>query len=168
VLSAVLVLTGCAIDDRGFVDGRWFANDTAWVVTLKTWGVHVTTNRFDASLTIGRSQRTYGFARNPAGDRENDRCTDPLDLLTSGCAPLLEVTDPRAHPKLDDLGDPLLIVRRDLGVIVRCTSHDTGVTIGLRAHAAIHLPVERDGVLVLAVDPNVPEFTQMHWEGAMP
>jgi hypothetical protein len=167
-LTALLVLAGCAIDDRGVVERRWFASDTAWIVTLEAWGVHVTTNRFDAGITIGRSQRLYGFARAPIDDQELDRRTAPLGFLMNGGAALREVTNPRARPELADLGDPLMIVRRDAGVILRCDTTDAGVTIGARTHAAIHLPLERDGVLVLAVDPDVPESIQMHWKGAIP
>jgi hypothetical protein len=168
VLIAMMQLGGCAVDDRGLLDCRWFANDTVWVVAIKAWGVHVTTNRSDAGVTIGHSVKLYGFPRSATDPDDVGGSGDPLGRpLTRGMR-LCEVTDPREWPDLSDLGEPLLIVRRDVGVILRCHAHETGLTIGARTHAALRLPVERDGVLVLAVDPDVPDSTQMYWKGAMP
>jgi hypothetical protein len=168
LLAVACACGGCAVDDRGFVACRWYTSETGWVVTVEAWGIHFVTNPGDAGVIIGQSERLYCFPKPSKQPDAPDWRVDLLAALRSDRLALAEVTDKDAHPRLSDLGPPLAVVSRDAGVMFRCSAHDAGITIGLRRHAAVHWPANVDGVLVLAVDPDVPESTQFHWKGVLP
>lgn len=152
---------GCAINDTGpFVSVRHFENDTTHVVELEMWGVHLITNELDAGLTIGHSKKIYLYQKRDASAMNFE---DPLTLLTS----LHEVS--RLHETTAGTADagpgaPVSVAELDrndrlvafasncAGVMLHADAHRAGVTIGMNSHAALQLPLDFDGVVLIDFD----------------
>lgn len=60
VLLALLLttlVTGCAINDKGFTQLRYFENATSYMTNQNTWDGFISAQSSDRGLTLGRKER---------------------------------------------------------------------------------------------------------------
>ena len=53
----LMLVTGCAINDIGFTNLRYFENETSYLTKQKTWGGFVSTQSSNCGLTLGHAER---------------------------------------------------------------------------------------------------------------
>ena len=58
----LFIIAGCAINDTGFVSVGRYKNETARLIELKVWGVHLLTNSDDAYSVVKQMPLQY-FAK---------------------------------------------------------------------------------------------------------
>jgi hypothetical protein len=56
-LSLTTLVSGCAINDKGFTQLRYFENATSYMTKQNTWGGFISTHSSDRGLTLGRAER---------------------------------------------------------------------------------------------------------------
>jgi hypothetical protein len=144
-----LALGGCAVDDRGLVRVRHYDGETARMVALDAWGVHVITGASDAGVTLGHSQRTYVFAKEGAPG-----AAFPLAEMPSR-ARLRESTGDDVG-RLRDLGPPLATIVRTSGLALQTGGSRAGLLLGARLRAALRLPADGSRVLYLSYRAGTP------------
>ena len=150
VVLAVLLNGGCAVNDLGLVRVRRFQNESAYVVSLESWGAHLLTAAGDAGLTIGWTRRVYVFPR-----AESDVAV-PLDVLTD--EDKLKPTPCESCPPIWTLGDPVFHAGTTVGATIDTNRRRMGSSLGYSQRAAIELPADGTTVMVLRYRPgSVPQ-----------
>jgi hypothetical protein len=122
---------------------RHYDGETARMVALDAWGVHVITGASDAGVTLGRSQRTYVFAK-----EGEPGAAFPLAEMPSR-ARLRESTGDDVG-RLRDLGPPLATIVRTSGLALQTGGSRAGLLLGARLRAALRLPADGSRVLYLS------------------
>lgn len=174
-------LTGCSVDDRGFVDVRTYESQSARVVELNAWGLSVSTQALDRGLTLGRSRRLYVY---PKGSTEESSAGVTLEAFTVREEDRLRlVTDPRTPGG----GERATQGREDAPGAIACWTSRTGLALrlsggggvapgfalglGFEQRGVIDIDPAQDGVLLLllspgASDPNALGWARAHFRGS--
>jgi hypothetical protein len=133
--------SACAIDTFGLARVTRAQNDSARMVRVEAWGLHLVTNREDAGLTIGRSRREYVYAREDAAT--------PGDWLPWACAPLAAATAGAMPTRTDTL---LLADVTTIGLALDANANRLGLSLGMRRRTALRVARDVDLVLALKFD----------------
>jgi hypothetical protein len=144
-----LTTVGCAVNDRGLVRVRHYDGETARMVTLNAWGLHLMTTAADGGVTLGRSQRSYVFAKEGASG-----AAFPLAEMAAR-ARLHESTGEDAGA-FRDLGEPLATIVRTSGIALQTSGSRTGLLLGVRLRAALRVPADGSRVLYLSYRAGTP------------
>lgn len=140
-LCTMALVSGCSINDMGFVRVRHFENETARAIQLDAWGAHLTIGTKDSGLTFGHVSRTYVFAREGATLVEVPRAA--LEALRESSE--LRSTDDA--PGLLGSGDPVVTLGGREGIGIDFGSSRVGLSIGARRHGVVDLPQGDETVL---------------------
>lgn len=143
LLSAVLPLGGCALNDHGLVRVRRFENDSAVILRVTAIGVHLITAWSDGGLTLGYSDRTYVFPRADASVRiPLPIPDDPEQWEQVGRVSLVD-TD------LPPVDAPILRMARTGGLSVDTNARRIGVSLGYGHRSALWLPTDGSRVVLI-------------------
>jgi len=172
---------GCAIDDRGSVRVTHRTSPTGRVVTLRSFGLHIHTCPLDRGVTLGATERSYFFPRQPAegrsepprnlrrsgpGDRaalESEgggstgrRRENVFEVLADGA-----LTPAEAVP-MDSLGTPVGVTLSGTGVLLEASDHRVGLTIGRRDAALFRVDPRGDAAVAISAEGNHSWFFASH------
>lgn len=146
-LFGCVALGGCAINDFGAGTFRHYANESVYAVEMSTLGVHLVTIPGDGGLTLGSSRRTLYFRR-PTG-HGGGSSLDAVRLVEDAeASPLVLVCD-RCRVPMGELGEPIALRSRSIGVELSANSNRTGMSVGYRAADALMIPAEFDGIVYI-------------------
>jgi hypothetical protein len=141
-----MMITGCSVNDAGLVRVRHLENESARVVQLDAWGLHLAFGNGDSGVTLGRDRRTYVFPRTP-----DATVHIPAELFTDPS--LARVTDSGCPCSgLAGLGTPVAVVGRREGLGLDFDRARVGIGVGVRAHGAIRLEPDGDQMLFIRYD----------------
>lgn len=144
-LNTVLLtnlITGCAINDAGFVKVKHFENKTVHMVNLKAYGCFLSTNEADAGLTIGFIERQYFYPKNKQFEE-----IDLSNMLLQAKGDRLLVQEKGLVS--NDFSDKAIAwLTKTEGLSINTNSHRMGISLGLVKSQAIKLSREFDGVFI--------------------
>lgn len=134
-------LTGCAIDDKGFVAVKHFENKTVHMVKLKSLGFFISTKKADAGLSIGFTERSYFYPK----DSEFSQF-DLNHILNT-------IEDDQFEPKpeleaVDNLLIPFAWINHTNGLSINSNADKVGLSLGINKGYRIQLPQNFNGVLI--------------------
>lgn len=140
-----VTLTGCAVNNFGTVKTTPYENNSAYLLELEAWGIHLSTLAADAGLSIGHIQKTYVVRKSNRGTKKKIRTENLLSFEK------LKKMDLHL-PKLDfkniiALADTISGLK-----IYGNTWRGVGIMVGFQNHAAMRLPEDFNGIIVINLD----------------
>jgi hypothetical protein len=144
IVSSVL-LTGCAVNNFGTVKTTPYENDSAYLLELEAWGIHLSTHAADAGLSIGHIQKTYVVRKSNHGAKKKVRVED---LLFSEKLRKMD-----NHPSQLDFKNIIALTDTISGLkIYGNTWRGVGIMVGFQNHAAMRLPRNFNGIIAINLD----------------
>lgn len=142
-MCLVLVLSGCAVQNVGFLAAEVTKAKGSTVVDVYSVGVHLRTRNDDPGLTIGAARRSYVFAD-----------TEAIEFRPGWhyfVAPLSNV-------------QAVALDTRAVGIEIRAGAPDLSLTVGLSADTIL-AQVPRDSSVIsrLSYAPNSPSSTNLEY-----
>lgn len=148
VLLTVLLATqatGCAINDKGFTQLRYFENATSYMTKQNTWGGFISTHSSDRGLTLGYAERIKIYPKT----RKNAQL--PLDQFLQQTDSIGFVEKSTEGMNLENL-QPLAWFERNQGVILHANSLKIGLTAGIESRSILRLPSDFEGTFIINRD----------------
>ncbi|MER0204428.1 MAG: hypothetical protein DU480_11365 [Nitrosomonas sp.] len=148
VLLTVLLATqatGCAINDKGFTQLRYFENATSYMTKQNTWGGFISTHSSDRGLTLGYAERikVYPKMTNNAQLALDQflQQTDNIDFV-EGSAKEMDLQNLQ----------PFAWFEKNQGVTLHANSLKIGLSAGVEARNVLRLPPDFDGIFIINRD----------------
>ncbi len=141
LFAYVLMITGCAINNKGLTQLQYFENETSYLSTQKTWGGYISTDHADRGLTLGHSERVKIY---PKLTKEKELPIREL-IQQVESSDYLEVSASEI-----DLGDiqPFAWVEKNQGVMFHANPTKVGFSVGVESRSVLRLPPEFDGIFM--------------------
>jgi hypothetical protein len=150
LLLLVITTSGCAINEKGLVVVESYESETAKALHVKAWGIFLSTSPVDRGLTIGYAMKSYIF---PKHATINGVLKDFNPKIFDGWqGEGIELKKTNSTDSLSDLGTPIAVVSKQIGVALDFSFYRTGVMIGVKMENAIRLSSDYEGVLFFSVD----------------
>lgn len=145
IYPLILLMTGCAINDKGFTQLRHFENETSYMTTQKTWGGFISTHSSDRGLTLGRAERIKVYPK------MTKNVQLPLDQFLQQTDSSDFVERDTKEMSLENL-QPFAWFERNQGVMLHANSLKIGLSAGLEARNVLRLPPDFEGVFIINRD----------------
>ena len=145
ILRVLLVLiTGCAVNDKGLVRVHYFENKSSYLLTQESWGGYLSTRQADGGLTLGHTERILIY---PKPGNKSDLSLDELLKQSSGY-----IFDKKIEAKNIDLKgvQPYAWIEKNQGVMFHANPTKTGFSVGLESLNALRLPSDFEGTLMFS------------------
>ena len=142
ILISFLIVSGCAVNDHGFVDVVHYESASAQIVSLETCGVLVITNELDRGITLGCTRKAYIY---PKVGVESGQISD--QMLIESLQTIASVKPSAGQIDLGALGAPLGFLSSGFGLLIDLNTQRSGMTIGHRKRWVIRLPNDFSGVI---------------------
>jgi hypothetical protein len=149
-LLVIIGTAGCAINDKGLVAVQYYECETGIAVRFKAWGIFASTSPVDPGLTIGFAWKAYLFPKQDITYEPSENLKLQILDLSKEKGRCLSKTNP--PDSLNELGMPIAVLSKQLGVAMDFSSQRTGVMIGFRQANAIRIPSYYEGILFLKTD----------------
>jgi hypothetical protein len=147
LIASLFLVGGCSVNGWGTgVVERHLRNDDAYIIEMTANGIHLSTVPSDAGLTLGHTHRRYYFA-NPGrvgALSVGETTTTPAHL---GSVQPIASSDARVD--LQRLGTPLVIVRRETGLVIDANVRRVGLSLGMHTEEWIAIPADQELVMFL-------------------
>lgn len=140
--------SGCAVNAYGLVKVERFENDSAVVVGLRSYGLHMLTHRFDAGVVLGRSTRIYVFPKLGAPSDIDGNATDKFDLSRTSSRLTRVSENESTIPK----ARPIAIFTSATGLMLEGNEERIGFTLGKHTRSSLRLPKELSAILFLKLN----------------
>ncbi len=150
VLLTVLLVTqatGCAINDKGFTQLRYFENATSYMTKQNTWGGFISTHSSDRGLTLGYAERIKVYPK------MTNNAQLPLDQFLQRMDNSDFVESSTKEMNLENL-QPFAWFERNQGVTLHANSLKIGLSAGFESRSTLRLPPDFDGTLIVHRDPD--------------
>jgi len=138
----LMLLNGCAINDKGFVSIRYFENKSTYRISYESWGGYLSTRSADGGLTLGHAERILIY---PKHGNQPELSVDELvqEAMATDLAHEIE-------PGSWDLEDahPYAWIEKNQGIVFHANPMKTGVSAGVETRIVMRLPVDFDGMFV--------------------
>ena len=143
-ITGVLIvsITGCAVNDKGLINVRYFENKSSYLLTQESWGGYLSTRQVDGGLTLGHAKRTLIY---PKAGNKSVLSIDELLQQSAGSD-----FDKEIEAKDADLKDvqPYAWIEKNQGVMFHANPVKTGFSVGMESSSVISLPSDFDGILM--------------------
>lgn len=144
LLLATLV-TGCAINDKGFTQLRYFENATSYMTKQSTWGGFISTHSSDRGITLGHAERIKVYPK------MTKNAQLPLDQFLQQTDNSDFVERDTKEMSLEDM-QPFAWFERNQGVMLHANSLKIGLSAGIEARNVLRLPPDFEGVFIINRD----------------
>jgi hypothetical protein len=146
-LLPVTLVTGCAINDKGFTQLRYFENATSYMTKQSTWGGFISTHSSDRGLTLGYAERikVYPKMANHA-QLSLDQFLQQIDSSDF-------VESSTKEMDLENL-QPFAWFEKNQGVTLHANSLKIGLSAGVEARNILRLPTDFEGIFIINRDLN--------------
>lgn len=148
VLLAILLttlVTGCAINDKGFTQLRYFENATSYMTKQNTWGGFISTHSSDRGLTLGRAERIKVYPK------MTNNAQLALDQFLQQTDNSDFVEKDTKEMNLENL-QPFAWYEKNQGITLHANSLKIGLSAGFEARNVLRLPPDFDGVFIINRD----------------
>ncbi len=140
--SLLISLSGCAINDKGFVSIRYFENKSTYRISYESWGGYLSTRSADGGLTLGHAERILIY---PKHANQPEISVD--ELLQEAMAADLEHEIEFGNLDIED-AQPYAWIEKNQGIVFHVNSMKTGISAGVETRSVMRLPVDFDGIFV--------------------
>lgn len=150
VLLALLLttmVTGCAINDKGFTQLRYFENATSYMTKQNTWGGFISTHSSDRGLTLGRAERIKVYPKMT----KNAQLSLDQFLQQTDSSDFVEKDTKEMD--LENL-QPFAWFERNQGVTLHANSLKIGFSAGIETRNVLRLPPDFAGVFIINRGPD--------------
>lgn len=140
----IVSITGCAVNDKGLVNVRYFENESSYLLTQESWGGYLSSRQADGGLTLGHAERIMIYPK--PGNKSGLSINELLQQSTG------YVFDKEIEAKDVDLKDvqPYAWIEKNQGVMFHANPIKTGISVGMESRSAIRLPADFDGILMFS------------------
>ena len=140
--TLIISVNGCAVNDKGLVNVRYFENESSYLITQESWGGYLSTRQADGGLTLGHAKRTMIY---PKPGNKSGLSLDELSQQLAG-----SVFDKEIEAKDADLKDvqPYAWIEKNQGLMFHANPIKTGFSVGMESSSVIRLPKDFDGVFM--------------------
>lgn len=143
----IMMMSGCAINDKGFTQLRHFENETSYMTTQKTWGGFISTRHSDRSLTLGHTERIKVY---PKAEKNAQL---PLDqfLQQVDSSNFIEI-----NSKEINLGNmqPFAWIEKNQGIMFHANLIKIGFSAGIESRSVLRVPLDFNGTFIINRDQN--------------
>ncbi len=145
VYLLIVLIAGCAVNDKGFVKLRFFENETSYLRTQKSWGGYLSTDHINRGLVLGRMNRVMVY---PKFSKDADL---PIEEL------LQQVDDNdfvEINAKDIDLKnrEPFAWIEKNQGVMFNANTLKIGVSVGVESRKILRIPPNFEGIFIIKHD----------------
>ncbi len=143
VVWVLLVLVaGCAVNDKGLVCAHYFENESSYLLTQESWGGYLSTRQADGGLTLGHAERIMIYPKQ--GNKSGLSIDELLQQSTD------YTFDKEIEAKDADLKDvqPYAWIEKNQGIIFHANLLKTGISGGVESRSVIRLPADFDGIFM--------------------
>ena len=144
-LLLVTLITGCAINDKGFTQLRYFENATSYMTKQNTWGGFISTHSSDRGLTLGRAERIKVYPK------VTKNAQLPLDQFLQQTDSSDFVERDTKEMNLENL-QPFAWFEKNQGVTLHANSLKIGLSAGVEARNVLRLPSDFEGTFIINRD----------------
>ncbi len=147
IFLLTMLVTGCAINDKGFTQIRYFKNETSYMTTQKTWGGFISTRHSDRGLTLGHAERIKVYPKLTAGAHL------PADkfLQQVESSDFMEISTKEID--LENL-QPFAWFEKNGGIMFHANPIKIGFSAGIESRSVLRLPPDFDGIFIINRDQN--------------
>ena len=156
----IFILSGCAIDNFGFIKVQHFENETVNMISKESWGVYLSTNNADAGLMFGHMKRMLLYPKKPGSSEL------PLNNILTTVQEDQFIETKNDNQDSFNTRSPIAWINNNQGLIFNTNQFLLGITLGLESREAIRLPSEFEGIFVFKYSSN--GKVQAHFHGQPP
>lgn len=143
-----ICIYGCAVNTRGLVETNVYENESAYLIELEAWGVHLSTLGSDGGVSVGRIRKIY---ITPKSETEKEDSAGGALLEALASPPNLRKMN--GLPSNANFEKTVAIIDRISGGKLYGNSwRGVGLVLGVQNHSAIRLPRDFKGILAINVD----------------
>lgn len=141
----LILITGCAVNDMGFIKLRYFENETTYLKSQRAWGGYLSTRHINRGFVLGRTERIMVYPKFRKGARLR---VEELLIQVDG-DDFIEM-----NAKDIDLKnkEPFAWIEKNQGVMFHANPLKMGFSIGVESRHMLRLPPEFDGIFILKHD----------------
>jgi hypothetical protein len=131
-----MLVTGCGVNNWGCVKVCPFENDSAYVMEIEAWGVHLSSRSIDTGITIGHTKKIYVMRKNDLPPFQEEKI-----LFCDQLKPIDHI------PAKENWENIIAIIDGVHGVKFYLNSwRGFGFMAGVQNYAALRLPKEFDNI----------------------
>jgi hypothetical protein len=147
IYPLIMLMTGCAINDKGFTQLRHFENETSYMTTQKTWGGFISTQNSDRGLTLGHTERIKVYPK------LTKNAQLPIDefLQQVDSNDFVEISNKETN--LENL-QPFAWIEKNYGLMFHTNPIKIGFSAGIESRSVLRLPPDFEGVFIINRDQN--------------
>ncbi len=146
-LLLTTLVTGCAINDKGFTQLRYFENATSYMTKQNTWGGFISTHASDRGLTLGHAERIKVYPKMTKNEQLSlDQFLQQMDSSDF-------VEKDTQEMSLENL-QPFAWFERNQGVTLHASSLRIGFSAGVETRNVLRLPPDFAGVFIINRGPD--------------
>lgn len=166
LVALCLACSGCAVNHHGLVTVSRYESESAYLVRMEMWGVHILTNEVDGGITIGKSTRLYVHPKpEKVGSDRAGYAVPNMDRIEE----MSIVRKSRDQfPAPATLGSPLAVVADAIGIALSLNAVRIGASIGIQRRAITRLRSNFEGVFLLKYDSEKQELPRVFYQGGAP
>lgn len=146
-LLLTVLVTGCAINDKGFTQLRYFENATSYMTKQNTWGGFISTHSSDRGLTLGHAERIKVYPKMT----KNVQLSIDQFLQQTDSSDFVE-RDTK-EMSLENL-QPFAWFERNQGVMLHANLVRIGLSAGVETRNVLRLPPDFEGTFIIYRDPD--------------
>lgn len=147
ICSLIMLVTGCAINDKGFTRLRYFENETSYMTKQKTWGGFISTHASDGGLTVGQAERIKVYPK------LGKNAQLPIDQF-------LQQVDGKDFVEIDpneinlENTQPFAWFENNQGVMFHVNPNKIGFSAGIESRNVLRVPLDFNGIFMINHDQN--------------
>ena len=142
VYSLLMLIAGCAVNDKGFMKLQYFENETSYLRIQKSWGGYLSTRHTDRGLVFGHTDRIMIYPKLRKG----------VDLPVEE---LLQQVDKDEFVEISvkDIDtkniQPFSWIEKNQGVMFHANQLKIGFSAGVESRNVIRIPIDFNGVFII-------------------
>jgi hypothetical protein len=142
-----MMMSGCAINDKGFTQLRHFENKTSYMTIQKTWGGFISTRHSDRGLTLGHTERIKVYPKLAKNAQL------PIDqfLQQVDSNDFVEISNKETN--LENL-QPFAWIEKNYGLMFHANPVKIGFSAGIESRNVLRVPLDFNGTLIINRDQN--------------
>jgi len=146
-LLLTTLVTGCAINDKGFTQLRYFENATSYMTKQNTWGGFISTHSSDRGFTLGYAERIKVYPKMT----NNAQLTLDQFLQQTDNSDFVESSTKEMD--LENL-QPFAWFEKSQGITLHANSLKIGLSAGVEVRNVLRLLPDFEGVFIINRDPD--------------
>ncbi len=162
VCPLLMLIAGCAVNDKGFMKLQYFENETSYLRIQKSWGGYLSTRHTDRGLVLGHTNRIIVYPK------LSKKINLPIGEFLQHVDKNEFVEISAKDIDIEDM-QPFAWIEKNKGFIFHANPLKIGMTAGVESRSVLRLPSDFDGAFIVKhyedgeVKAGIQGSSQLRW-----